>query len=117
DDAGSAENITIILRRIAGGIAAGIGMGLGLGMLLGLSPLFELYLGHLLRGIASVPSLGWLPVFMLIFGLDESLKYVIIAKACLVPVTLNTAEGIRNIPASYREVGRVLRLRRHPALT
>ena len=106
-----AANFVISLRRIAMGLAIGGSAGLVLGVALGVAPRLEQYLGPSLRAVAQVPSLGWLPFFFLIFGLGETLNYVIIAKACFIPIVLNTSTGIRSIPKPYREVARVLRLR------
>lgn len=106
------ENLEISLSRIAIGFAVGGGLGLAFGVLLGVSHRAEQYLGPLFRAIAQIPSIGWLPILILIFGIGEALKYVIIAKACFVPIVLNTSEGIRNIPAPYIDVARVFRLRR-----
>lgn len=104
-------------RRIAIGFFIGVALGLPFGALLGVSRRAEAYLGPLFRAFAAVPTLGWLPILILIFGLDEMLKYVIIAKACFVPVALNTSLGIRNIPQSYREVASVFGLRKGKLLT
>jgi sulfonate transport system permease protein len=104
--------LMISLRRIAAGFAIGATIGFGLGIALGRSVKAEQYLGPTIRALAQVPSLGWLPFFMLIFGLGETLNYVIIAKACFVPIALNTAAGIRNLPPHYGELARALRLRR-----
>jgi sulfonate transport system permease protein len=104
--------LAISLRRILVGFALGASAGLMLGVALGRSVRVEHYVGPILRAIAQVPSLGWLPFFMLIFGLGETLNYVVIAKACFVPIALSTAAGIRNIPLRMIEVAQVLRLRR-----
>lgn len=104
--------LAISLRRIVTGFALGASLGLAVGIALGRSPRLEQYLGPSLRAFAQVPSLGWLPFLMLIFGLGETLNYVIIAKASFVPIALNTSVGIRNIPSHYLELARVLRLRR-----
>lgn len=106
------EGLAISLRRITVGFAIGAVTGLAAGIALGRSAKVEQYFGPSLRAIAQVPSLGWLPFLMLIFGLGETLNYVIIAKACFVPVALNTSAGIRNLPAPYLEMARALRLRR-----
>jgi sulfonate transport system permease protein len=111
-----AEGLAISLRRISVGFAIGAAFGLSLGIAMGRSVRLEQYFGPSLRAVAQVPSLGWLPFLMLIFGIGETLNYVIIAKACFVPITLNTAAGIRNIPVHYVEVARVLRLRRSAML-
>jgi sulfonate transport system permease protein len=107
-----ADNLAVSLQRILAGFALGAGLGLALGVALGRSPRLDAYLSPTLRGIAQVPSLGWLPFLILIFGLGEALNIVIIAKAAFIPVVLNTAAGIRNIPAPYLELARVLRLGR-----
>jgi hypothetical protein len=44
---------------------------------------------------------------MLLVGIDEALKIILISKAALVPVALNTAKGIENVPNRYVEVARV----------
>jgi sulfonate transport system permease protein len=106
------EGLAISLRRIAVGFAVGTVIGLAAGIALGRSAKVEQYFGPSLRAIAQVPSLGWLPFLMLIFGLGETLNYVIIAKACFIPIAINTSAGIRNLPASYLEMARALRLRR-----
>jgi sulfonate transport system permease protein len=107
-----ANNLAISLRRIALGFGVGSAAGLMLGALLGLSRTAEDYVGPIFRGFAAVPSLGWLPILILIFGIDETLKVLIIAKASMVPIVLNTSQGIRNVPLDLLEAARVLRLRR-----
>jgi len=109
-------NLQISLWRIALGIAIGCSLGLGLGTIMGLSRTADDYVSPLFRALAQVPSLGWVPILILIFGLDETVKYLIIAKACFVPTTITMAEGIRNIPRSYKEVAVVLGLSRRAAI-
>jgi sulfonate transport system permease protein len=110
------ESLAISLRRIAVGFAIGTAIGLPIGIALGRSRRLEDYLGPSLRAIAQVPSLGWLPFLMLIFGLGETLNYVIIAKACFIPIALNTAAGIRNLSPQQLEMARAFRLRRSTML-
>ena len=58
--------------------------------------------------LAQVPTLGWIPLLILLLGIDESMKVTVIAWASFVPVVLNMAQGIRDVPAPLRELGRVL---------
>lgn len=109
-------NLQISLWRIALGIAIGCSLGLGLGTIMGLSRTADDYVSPLFRALAQIPSLGWVPILILIFGLDETVKYLIIAKACFVPTTIAMAEGIRNIPRSYKEVAVVLGLSRRATI-
>jgi len=107
-----AANLKISLWRISIGFAIGTSAGLLLGALMGISKTLDDYVGPIFKALAQVPSLGWVPVLILIFGLDEALKLIIIAKACFVPTTLATSQGIRNIPRHYLEVARVMMLPR-----
>lgn len=111
-----ASNLQISLHRIAVGLLIGTSFGVGLGILLGVSKRLDQYLGPTIYALSQIPSLGWVPILILIFGLDEMVKYLIIAKACFVPSVVATKQGIRNIPRSYLDVARVLRLSRRAML-
>lgn len=98
----------ISVQRVALGFAAGAGLGLLLGAAMGLSPLARDYLHPSFKALAQVPVLGWLPLLMLLVGIDEALKWLLIAKAALVPVALNTMQGLQSVPSRYIELARVL---------
>jgi sulfonate transport system permease protein len=92
---------------VALGFAAGAGLGLLLGAGMGLSPRLERFLRPTFLTVAQIPVLAWIPFLMILFGIGEALKIVIIANAALIPVTLNTLDGFRNVPRAYLEVGRI----------
>lgn len=96
------------LMRVLQGFALGAGVGLLLGTAMGLSERIRDMVDPLFLALAQVPALGWVPLLMLLVGIDEALKVVIIAKAAMIPVALNTYKGIRSVPRIYREVGEVL---------
>lgn len=102
-------NMSISLQRIAAGFAAGALGGVLLGVAMGLSSRVEDYFGPLFRALSQVPVLGFVPLAMMVFGIGESLKIVIIAQACLVPIALNTLKGIRSVPRAYVDVARAFR--------
>ena len=101
------EALLISLERVVLGSAAGIALGLAFGLLIGLSPTAKAYFWPMFQAIAQVPVLGWIPLLMMLVGIDEALKILVIAKAVWVPMTVNTVAGIQNIPPSYLEVARV----------
>jgi sulfonate transport system permease protein len=105
-------NLQVSLLRVLAGFAIGLVGGLVLGVAMGLSPTVQDYVYPLFKAFAQVPVLGWLPLLMLLVGIDEALKVILISKAALVPIALNTFKGIRNVPTRYIEVGRVLRFTR-----
>jgi len=105
-------NAGISLGRVAAGFLGGSILGLGLGMAMGLSRRVEQYVYPLFNAVNQVPVLGWLPLAMMVFGIGESLKVVIIAQASLVPIAINVFEGIRRVPRQYVDVARVFEFSR-----
>jgi len=106
------DNLRISALRVAGGFAVGLLGGLALGAAMGLSPRWRDYLYPSFKAFSQVPVLGWLPLLMLLVGIDEALKIILIAKAALVPIVMNTYKGIQSVPTRYIEVARVLRFTR-----
>jgi sulfonate transport system permease protein len=103
------KNFAISLARVFGGFALGGLIGVVLGVAIGLSRKVEQYLFPLFNAISQVPVLGWLPLAMMVLGIGESLKIVIIAHATLVPIALNALKGIRNVPRAYIEVAQTFK--------
>ncbi|QBY50485.1 ABC transporter permease [Cupriavidus oxalaticus] len=109
-------NLAISALRVAGGFGVGLLGGLALGAAMGLSPTLRDYVYPTFKAFSQVPVLGWLPLLMLLVGIDEALKVILIAKAAFVPVALNTYKGIGSVPVRYLEVARVLQLTRWQTL-
>ena len=103
-----ATHIEASLRRVLVGFSLGTGAGLAIGSAMGLSPTIKQYLYPTLRMMACVPLLGWLPVLILWLGIGETPKYVLIANAAFVPVTLHVYQSIRYVPPHFRGVGQDL---------
>lgn len=108
-DDGSLLSATLIsLWRVAEGFAAGAVAGLLIGGAIGLSATVRDLVQPLFLAVSQVPVLGWVPILILLVGLDEPLKIIIIAWAACLPVVLGTAQGIRDVPPGYLELGRAL---------
>jgi sulfonate transport system permease protein len=105
------------LSRVAVGFGAGVLLGLILGGVLGLSRTAEAYILPAFNAIVQVPVLGWLPFLMIVVGIGEPLKYILIAHAALVPVTLGTLQGFLHTPNAFNEVARVFRYTRSQTLS
>jgi sulfonate transport system permease protein len=101
-----ARNTLISLQRVLVGFAAGTLLGVLTGAALGLSHTLEAYVLPSFNAIVQIPVLGWLPFLLLLVGVGEPLKYILIAHAALVPVTLSTLQGFRQTPAALEEVAR-----------
>lgn len=100
-------HVSTSFTRVGVGFAIGTLIGLVLGSAMGLSRRLEAYVLPSFNALVQIPVLAWLPFVLLIVGIGEPLKYILIAKAALVPVALNTLQGFRQTPVSLREVGEV----------
>ena len=106
-----AGNLGISAMRVAKGFAAGGMLGLGLGTALGLSASCRAYLQPTFISLTQVNILGWIPLLILVFGIDEPLKLAAIAWATFLPVTFNTMQGIAGIAPKWFELARVYQVR------
>jgi len=105
------EHLAGSLSRLALGFTGGALAGLGFGAALALSKTVEAYCAPLFHTLRQVPSIALIPMFVLLFGVDETFKVIIVAKTAFFPVALATCEGIRAIPRNHFEVAAVYRLR------
>lgn len=104
------SELAISLRRLAWGLLAGVASGAALGAWLGFSPRAERLVLPTFSALAQIPTLAWIPLFMLFFGIGELLKLVVLVKAVVVPVTIHTLVGVRDAQPKLREAAAVLRL-------
>ncbi|HWM62189.1 MAG TPA: ABC transporter permease, partial [Rhizomicrobium sp.] len=111
------NNLAVSLSRVAYGFGAGTIAGLLFGAGMGFSDPFARLVRPTFLIIAQIPILAWLPFFMLLLGIGEALKVVLVAKAVFTPITLATSTGIRGVPQSYLELARILQLSRWRTLT
>ena len=105
----SGELIThtvISLARIIIGFSLGTALGLALGLAIGLSKTVSAMFQPLIDLTFPIPKVGLLPLVIIIFGLGEASKYVIIAISCFYLVVINTVAGVRQIERIYLDVGR-----------
>lgn len=103
-------HLGITLARVALGFALGGALATVLGAATGYSRrLFHLF-DPLLQGVRNIPSLAWVPLFILWMGIYETSKVVLIAVGVFFPVYLNLMSGIQGVDRKLVEVGRVYRL-------
>lgn len=110
-------NTCASLQRVVVGFTFGALIGVALGLSMGLSRTLEDYLLPTFNALVQIPVLGWLPFALLLFGIGETLKYVLIAKAALVPITLCTLQAFRQAPKGLLEVGRAYGFSRWQSIT
>ncbi|TBU99210.1 ABC transporter permease [Stutzerimonas kirkiae] len=104
------EHLAVSLSRLAIGFTLGALGGLLFGTALALSRQVEAYCAPLFHTLRQIPSIALIPMFILLFGVEETFKILIVLKAAFFPVALATSEGVRGIPRSHFEVAEVFRL-------
>ncbi|WPO98112.1 ABC transporter permease [Pseudomonas sp. HR96] len=100
------------LARNLSGFVIGTLLGLVLGCVLGLSPLAERLVGPSFNTFKQISLFAWIPLISVWFGLGDVAKVVFLSLAALVPVVVNTCDGLRGVPPSLLEVARVYRFTR-----
>lgn len=91
------RDILSSLYRVLGGFAVASIAGLGLGVLLSRSKVAESLLEPMIEMFRPVPSLAFLPLLVLWFGIGETSKIIFIAYATFFPVFTSTRLGMRQI--------------------
>lgn len=105
------------LFQLVSGFLAGAAIGLVFGTSMALSKLFEALFAPLFQAVRQVPVLAFIPMLVLLLGIEERFKIVVVAVAVFFPVALATFDGVRTIPRSYFEVARLYRTPLLPFVT
>jgi sulfonate transport system permease protein len=92
--------------RVLLGYLAGAAAGLTLGSLIGLSVLVRRLLAPTVAAFRTVPSLAWVPLLLLWFGIDETPKILMVAIGAFFPVYTTTASALSHVDPQLVEVGR-----------
>ena len=105
-------HIAATLMRVAFGFGLGAVTGFLWGALTGSSLLARRLLDPTLQALRAIPSLAWVPLFILWLGIFEPSKIALIAVGCFFPVYLGVMGAIANVDRKIVEVGRAFRLSR-----
>lgn len=100
--------LAVSLRRILVAYAFSAVVGGILGLLLGRSKLLEDTLGSLALGLQTLPSICWLPMALLWFGLSEHAILFVTVMGAVLSITLATEFGVRTLPPIYLRAGRTM---------
>jgi ABC-type nitrate/sulfonate/bicarbonate transport system permease component len=83
------------LLRLAAGFGVALVVGVGLGVLVGSNRFLRALTEPVLEFLRAIPPPALVPVFILIAGIDNLMKVLVIVSGCVWPVLLNTVEGVR----------------------
>lgn len=104
-------HIGATLRRVGAGFALGASAGILAGACAGYSRLFRAIVDPSIQGLRAIPSLAWVPLFILWLGIFEESKIALIAVGVFFPVYLGVTASVLGIDRKIVEVGRIFRLK------
>lgn len=104
-------NVMASVQRVALGWTVGSLAAIAIGLAVGFSRPVEGLLEPTMQAFRAVPSLAWVPLFILWLGIGETPKLLLIGLGAFFPVYTNLVSGIRQIDRKLVEVGRAYGLR------
>jgi len=94
------------LKRIGIGYGISAVAGVILGIITGRNRFLDDTLGSLLTGLQTLPSICWLPLAILWFGLNESAMIFVVVMGALLAITTVTVSGVKTITPIYIKAGK-----------
>lgn len=85
------------LARMLLGFVLAVAIGLPLGVLMARVRAAENFFLPLVSALMPIPSLAWVPVFILWFGLGNMVAVLIVLYAAMFPMILNAWSGVRSV--------------------
>jgi NitT/TauT family transport system permease protein len=93
------------LYRVLTGLALALAIGLPLGILMGRYRPIEGFFLPLASALMPIPSLAWVPLFILWFGLGNATAIGIVCYAAIFPMLINAWSGVRAVNPLWLRVG------------
>lgn len=100
------QSILASLARLGVGYAISLVAGLILGLLIGRVRLLKETVGSLVLGLQALPSICWLPLAILWFGLNDQAIIFVVVMGALFSITVGVEAGVRNISPVYLKAAR-----------
>ncbi len=104
--------VAISMKRIAIGYGFSLGVGVFLGLLIGRFRIFEDTLGSLISGLQTLPTICWLPLSLLWFGLNDRAIIFLVFMGAVLSIAIGTDSGVKNVPPLYIRAAKTMGARR-----
>lgn len=103
--------IAVSMKRILIGYSLSVIAGTALGILIGSVKLLEETLGSLIQGLQALPSICWLPLAVVWFGLNEGAILFVVIMGAILAVAIATDAGIKSVSPLYIRAARNMGVR------
>ena len=99
--------MTSVVRLVVGYTVA-LALGVPLGIALARSRMVKQSFGPIVLGLSSVPSICWLPLAILWFGLSELAIQLVIVLGAALPIAVATENAVRHVTPSIEKAARTM---------
>lgn len=100
------QGAEVSLARLAIGYGISLVLGMVLGALIGRIRLLEETVGSLVLGLQALPSVCWIPLALLWFGLTDQAVIFVVVMGALFSITLGVDAGVKNTSPVYIKAAR-----------
>jgi NitT/TauT family transport system permease protein len=100
--------IAASMKRLFFGYGISTLLGVPLGLFLGRVRWLDNTVGTLALGLQALPSICWLPLAILWFGLSEFSMLFVVIMGSLMAFTLAVRDGVKTIPTLYLRASKVM---------
>jgi NitT/TauT family transport system permease protein len=90
------------------GFAISVVVGTALGLSIARIPWLRAAIQPILSGLQSLPSVAWVPIGIMWFGITSGTIYTVVLLGAIPSVTIGLIDGVDQIPPIYTRVGRNL---------
>jgi NitT/TauT family transport system permease protein len=94
--------------RLSVGFCIGILIGGMIGMAIWRFEPFDQFLGPVLLGVQTLPSVCWVPLGIVFLGLTESAIMFVLVMGSFSAIAISLRDGLRTMPPLYRRAGVML---------
>jgi len=98
------ENVVITFSRVFLGFLTGGGAGMLLGLVMGWSRRMRRILDPIVAALHPIPKFALLPMVLIMFGLGETSRIVMVSIGAFFPMLINTMAGVMQVNPTYYDV-------------
>ncbi len=96
------------VKHLLIGFSISIVLGMIIGMACGANKYIDDTLGSLVLGMQSLPSVTWLPLALIWFGLNDRAVIFVVTMGSIFAVAISARAGFRAMPPLYRRAGQTM---------
>jgi NitT/TauT family transport system permease protein len=102
------QSLVVTGLRLTAGFTLAVLIGAALGLVMWRFTFANAFFGSLCLGLQALPSVCWVPLAIIVFGLrEQSVLFVLVAGSCFA-IAISLRDGLGTIPPIYQRAGAML---------